>query len=111
MYNGAIIISAILAGLVLVLSRRHREDPNQLASRRANRVTLGVLIVCGDCSTDEQRPVKTYLDRSGHCEQCGGSSYMLASAIKPAKKVLVKEKHPTRVLAFGKVDAYRRTHL
>jgi hypothetical protein len=46
---------------------------------RANQLTIGIQIICGDCSGDAVSPVKTYLDRSGTCAQCGGRSFMLAS--------------------------------
>jgi len=42
--------------------------------------TIGVQIICGDCSGDDHRPLKTYLGRDGLCGQCGGRSYILASA-------------------------------
>jgi len=51
----------------------------KLSEPRANMLTIGVQIICGDCSGDAERPVRTYLDRSGNCAQCGGRSYMLAS--------------------------------
>jgi hypothetical protein len=40
---------------------------------------LGVQIICGDCSGDEDTPVKTHLDRIGRCDRCGGYSFILAS--------------------------------
>lgn len=60
------------------LSRSH--DQRQLSEPRAGIVTIGIQIICGDCSGDTERPVKTYLDRHGNCAQCGGHSYMLASS-------------------------------
>src|SRR5262245_60819202 len=38
-----------------------------------------VQIICGDCSGEGIRPVKTFMDRHGQCERCGGASYVLAS--------------------------------
>lgn len=60
------------------LSRAHNQ--RQLSEPRAGIVTIGIQIICGDCSGDTERPVKTYLDRHGNCAQCGGHSYMLASS-------------------------------
>lgn len=60
------------------LSKGH--DDRQLIEPRAGIVTIGIQIICGDCSGDSERPVKTYLDRHGNCAQCGGHSYMLASS-------------------------------
>jgi hypothetical protein len=42
-------------------------------------VRIGIQIICGDCSGDADRPIKTYLDLHGNCARCGGRSYMLAS--------------------------------
>jgi len=52
----------------------------KLNEPRAEMLTIGVQIICGDCSGEAESPVKTYLDRSGNCAQCGGRSYMLASS-------------------------------
>jgi hypothetical protein len=52
----------------------------KLSEQRGDVMRLGVQIICGDCSGDGERPVKTYLDRSGNCAQCGGRSFMLASS-------------------------------
>lgn len=38
-----------------------------------------VQIICGDCAGDAIIPERTFMDRFGRCERCGGSSYMLAS--------------------------------
>lgn len=38
-----------------------------------------VQIICGDCAGDGIIPMKTFMDRHGHCERCGGASYILAS--------------------------------
>ena len=55
-------------------------DDSKLSEPRADMLTMGVQIICGDCCGDAKSPVKTYLDRSGNCGQCGGRSYMLASS-------------------------------
>ena len=52
---------------------------SELSEPRAEMLTIGVQIICGDCSGDAESPVRTYLDRSGNCAHCGGRSYMLAS--------------------------------
>jgi hypothetical protein len=44
-------------------------------------VRIGIQIICGDCSGDADRPIKTYLDLHGNCARCGGRSYMLASSL------------------------------
>lgn len=77
-----IIAPAMAIGLALtyVVMRRFRvEDPAQLSEPRTAIPTMGVQIVCGDCAGDEFRPLKTYLDRHGKCERCGGHSYLLAA--------------------------------
>lgn len=72
-------IALSLACLVLLKSRTI--DPDQLVQRRRAPLTLGVQIICGDCSGESYRPNRTYLDLSGHCARCGGSSYLLASIV------------------------------
>jgi hypothetical protein len=44
-------------------------------------VRIGIQIICGDCSGDADRPIKTYLDLHGNCARCGGRSYLLASSL------------------------------
>ena len=78
-----IIIAAtiiVFALTTLILMKSHKTDPTQLTEPRPSLLTMGVQIICGDCSGDESRPLKTYLDRHGNCSQCGGQSYILASS-------------------------------
>ena len=78
-----IIITAtiiVFALTTLILMKSHKTDPAQLNEPRPSLLTMGVQIICGDCSGDESRPLKTYLDRHGNCSQCGGHSYILASS-------------------------------
>ena len=63
-------------------------DPAQLRQSRAELLRVGVQIICGNCSGDDDHPVKTYMDRSGSCAQCGGNSYLLASAVAANSVVL-----------------------
>lgn len=65
----------------IVLMRARTTDPAQLSQPRSPLLTIGVQIICGDCSGNESLPVKTYLDRFGNCSHCGGRSYLLASAV------------------------------
>jgi hypothetical protein len=49
---------------------------------QADKPTLhysAVQIICGDCAGEGISPMKTFMDRHGHCEVCGGASYILAS--------------------------------
>jgi hypothetical protein len=75
----ATMIALCLASVVLMKSRIG--DPAQLTEPRHSMLTVGVQIICGNCSGYEERPIKTYLDRSGNCSQCGGTSYLLASSV------------------------------
>lgn len=68
-----------LGCLAFLMSRNM--DPDQLVQRRAEPLTMGVQIICGDCSGEDRRPVRTLLDRRGRCAQCGGASYVLASIV------------------------------
>lgn len=74
----ATVIALSVAGLVLMKSRITESD--QLEQPRPGLLEMGVQIICGDCSGDENHPIKTYMNRYGSCSQCGGSSYLLASA-------------------------------
>jgi hypothetical protein len=78
------IITASLVALALtylIVTRTRKVDSNQLNQTRYSPITVGVQIICGDCSGDSIIPVKTYLDRSGNCSQCGGHSFLLASTL------------------------------
>ncbi len=68
-----------LACIVLLKSRI--ADPEQLIQPRAPLMTVGIQIICGNCSGEGERPAKTYLDQYGNCAQCGGRSYLLASSV------------------------------
>ena len=72
-------VSILMCAIVYTLSRGGAHHHWQLSEPRVSIVTVGVQIICGDCSGNTDRPLKTYLDRHGHCAQCGGRSYMLAS--------------------------------
>ena len=75
----ATVIALSLACLVLIKSRV--TDPAQLEQPRPGLLTVGVQIICGDCSGESEFPIKTYLNRYGSCSECGGTSYLLASAV------------------------------
>lgn len=75
----ATVIALSLAGLVLMKSRV--TESGQLEQPRPALLTIGVQIICGDCSGEDRHPVKTYMNRYGSCSQCGGNSYLLASAV------------------------------
>lgn len=73
------VIALSLAGVVLLKSRVINSD--QLDQPRAALLTIGVQIICGDCSGEDEHPIKTYINRYGSCSRCGGNSYLLASAV------------------------------
>ena len=73
-----IVIALVTLALGLLLTRRNSSD-SQLFEPRASTLTIGVQIICGNCSGDGYSPIKTYLERFGTCSQCGGRSYILAS--------------------------------
>src|SRR5262249_59220476 len=75
----ATVIALSVAGLVLLKSRN--TESNQLDQPRPALLAIGVQIICGDCSGDSDHPTKTYMNRYGTCSQCGGTSYLLASAV------------------------------
>src|SRR5690242_3514167 len=80
------VMMIIIAATILALSitalfvvKGRKEDPSQLRMPRPQIPTLGVQIICGDCSGDDAIAHKTYLDYNGNCNVCGGHSYILAS--------------------------------
>ena len=79
-----IIIAATMMALTLTalfLVKGHKTDSAQLNEPRPSIPTMGVQIICGDCSGEGLAPYKTYLTHSGNCEHCGGHSYILASSL------------------------------
>jgi hypothetical protein len=83
MQEVAMIIITLASALALLLTyfltKGYSEDAAQLLEARSELVTTGIQIICGDCSGEQDLPIKTYLDRFGNCSQCGGHSYILAS--------------------------------
>ena len=75
----ATMIALSLACLVLMKSRT--TDSTQLVQPRPALLTMGVQIICGDCCGEGEHAFKTYLNQYGGCSQCGGNSYLLASAV------------------------------
>lgn len=75
----ATVIALSLGCVVLMKSRV--TDSAQLDQPRPGLLTIGVQIICGDCSGEDEHPIKTYINRYGSCSQCGGNSYLLASAV------------------------------
>lgn len=79
-----IIIAATTMALTLTalfLLKGHKTDPAQLSEPRPSIPTMGVQIICGDCSGEGLVPFKTFLNHSGNCQHCGGHSYILASSL------------------------------
>jgi hypothetical protein len=82
----------------------------RLIERHNFVTTMAVQIICGDCSGDDGSPRKTYLDPRGQCNQCGGSSYILASnrahyaqSLMTAQAVASLDR-PARVLRYVSRD-------
>lgn len=65
----------------LLILKGNKTDDAQLSMPRPAIPTMGVQIICGDCSGEGLSPYKTYLDHKGNCQQCGGHSYELASTL------------------------------
>ena len=68
-------------GVVYTWSRGGFHGQQCLSEPHDGIVRIGIQIICGDCSGDADRPVKTYLDLHGNCARCGGRSYILASSL------------------------------
>lgn len=76
-----LVIATMIAAFVLTYSflKDRQHSCAQLHEPRTTLATVGIQIVCGDCSGESESPAKTYLSRSGNCDRCGGSSFILAS--------------------------------
>jgi hypothetical protein len=83
-------VALTLACVILFMFRS--TDSDQLVEPRFAPLTMSVQIICGDCAGDGSLPVRTSLDRKGHCAQCGGSSYLLAS-IAASSSALMRAEH------------------
>jgi hypothetical protein len=106
----AVIAATFFAVLITILVlRNHKKDDRQLFAPRDLSVTLGVQIVCGDCAGTGIQPKRTILTRFGVCEQCGGTSYVLASEWAMMRKLAQLRAETTeksglaaRVLSFDR---------
>ncbi|HEY7544836.1 MAG TPA: hypothetical protein VID27_08140 [Blastocatellia bacterium] len=87
----------LLAGFVLWSQRR---GTTQLLTPRKESLMMRVQIICGNCAGFDTLPNKTYLTRSGECEQCGGHSFVLAStiAVRAARLRSVQEMPARRAM-------------
>jgi len=74
--GATVILGVACIGRISSGGRSRRRD--YLSERRGLPV-LGVQIICGDCSGEGARPIKTYMDLHARCATCGGKSFMLAS--------------------------------
>jgi hypothetical protein len=84
-----IAVSTFTVALTVVV-KSYKSNSSRLTEPRASVQTIGVQIICGDCSGNDDRPLKTYLGRDGLCGQCGGRSYILASArFSPAQQAML----------------------
>lgn len=73
--------SAVLLTACILTYRKYREATMQLFEPRGLVKTVGVQIICGDCSGESDIPVRTFLSDHGNCLKCGGYSYVLASTL------------------------------
>jgi hypothetical protein len=78
---GLTLSMVVLAALALFMWKKNQEITGQLLNSRVYLKTLGVQIICGNCSGENELAVRTYLDTHGNCSHCGGSSYVLASTL------------------------------
>src|SRR5712692_2545956 len=100
-----IIAASTCVVALTLLVKSHKPDSSKLTESRATMQTIGVQIICGDCSGVDDRPLKTYLSRDGLCGQCGGRSFILASArFSPAQQAmmarLLEHQSPTGLEPF-----------
>ncbi|MEK6302244.1 MAG: hypothetical protein AABO41_16160 [Acidobacteriota bacterium] len=72
---------ALAFTLIVHLLQTRNTDAARVEEIHGALLMVGVQIICGDCSGDEESPIRTYMDRYGNCAQCGGHSYLLASSL------------------------------
>ena len=101
----------VIFAVTYTLSTVRAHNQRRLSEPRGEIVTVGIQIICGDCSGDTQRPIKTYLDLHGNCARCGGRSYILASSLNTSAMQLatacLSERQSTTGDAYPKPVAAR----
>ena len=73
------VIAILAAGLLWMNIRVTRKRQQYVVPDKPSLHFSAVQIVCGDCAGEGLIPIKTFMDRHGNCERCGGKSYILAS--------------------------------
>lgn len=73
------VIAILAAGLLLMNIRVSHKRQQYVVPDKPSLHYSAVQIVCGDCAGEGIIPIKTFMDRHGNCERCGGKSYILAS--------------------------------
>jgi len=96
------VAAAVIIGILTFVLTRNLERSNgqSLQEPRSEKLSMGVQIVCGDCGGDGESAARTYLSRSGRCETCGGTSYVLASSLAMSAALARASHSGRRVLAF-----------
>ena len=100
----AVSILTFTFAVTYILSSGRFHDQQCLSEPRDGIVRIGIQIICGDCSGDADRPIKTYLDLHGNCARCGGRSYILASSLNSSAMQLATACLSKRESAMG--DAF-----
>ena len=85
-------IALLSAALVILNVRTARRREHFVQPEKPSLYYSAVQIICGDCSGEAIMPMKTFMDRHGNCERCGGSSYVLASEVGIARRALVQQR-------------------
>lgn len=100
----AFILPIVLALVLACLALRYSKPGSSRLSERRHRMMVAVQIICGDCSGDAARAVRTFLDRSGaRCEQCGGTSFTLASRLAASARQAMPRGAPASAFVFPTV--------
>ena len=96
--------SVILLTISLVVRALYKERKREyFTAPRPSIPAVPIQIVCGDCMENEMIPRRTLLNRFGQCETCGGSSFVLASALyssKRARMLRAVTQPPAKVIPF-----------
>ena len=79
MYLAGLVVIAATVWFYFNFKQGRRRQDYVTHTERASLHYSPVQIICGDCSGDTVAPKKTFMDRFGKCDHCGGASYILAS--------------------------------
>lgn len=98
----ALFAAAVYVAFTIDASRRRGKTVH---SERAPVHYSAVQIICADCAGDGLIPQRTFVNKHGFCDRCGGSSYVLAST-RAAHLLRLGAEPGSAVTSEGRVLAF-----